>query len=87
MISKHKAQVVTTRRSQPDAAQSEEGAATAARDYRPVYDESSEEDEATTSKKDNDLFANTNAQEAQTREKKIREQLSEVVEFYYLYFF
>ncbi len=74
MINKHKTQVVASRKS----LDTQEENASAPRDYRPTYEESDEEDEATSSKKDGDLFTNTNAQEAQTREKKIREKLSEV---------
>jgi hypothetical protein len=73
MINKHKTQVVASRKSNDGQDENTPSAAP-----RPTYDESSEEDEATTAKKDEGLFANTNAQEAQTREKKVRDQLSEV---------
>ena len=80
MISKHKSQVVATRKSNPEDSETAESRNAVGIDYSKsaaVHYNEAESDEEVVEKKSDSLFVNTNAQEAQVREKKVREKLSE----------
>ena len=78
MINKHKAQTVEITKSTSSKPKN---------DYTPAGNYNVEEsDEEETAQVDNDLFSNNNLQEAQAREKGIREKLAEVNNLNYSFF-